>query len=216
MGAAGSSWADAISVDTILAEWTQTADWHSDVHYLPWQKDNDGNLWSGQNNAGSIVSDFASTAAGYSFSASLMADGDPDMMGIVFGFQDRHHTYALSWGGSGIGLEGIHVSKEFNDVRTDLASFSATRVAWTWYDFSVTQSGSQFSVSIDQGGTNIFSYTFMDTTFATGSVGFATRSQGMFIGANSIDYSPVPEPTTMLLLGTGLIGLAGMRRKMKK
>ncbi len=30
------------------------------------------------------------------------------------------------------------------------------------------------------------------------------------------EIDPVPEPTTMLLLGTGLIGLAGFRRKFKK
>ena len=30
------------------------------------------------------------------------------------------------------------------------------------------------------------------------------------------DVAPVPVPTTMLLLGSGLIGLAGARRKFKK
>ncbi len=45
-------------------------------------------------------------------------------------------------------------------------------------------------------------------------------SNGWYIGEvfalDRIPNAPVPEPTTMLLFGTGLIGLAVARRKLKK
>lgn len=45
---------------------------------------------------------------------------------------------------------------------------------------------------------------------------FAMSSTNFAFEADNIAIGPVPEPTTMLLLGLGLLGVAGIRRKFKK
>lgn len=36
------------------------------------------------------------------------------------------------------------------------------------------------------------------------------------VSSAAVDVSPAPEPSTMLLLGSGLIGLVGFRRKFRR
>jgi len=51
------------------------------------------------------------------------------------------------------------------------------------------------------------------------NIGFQIKKLGELSGSNSslvVGSSPIPVPTTIVLLGSGLIGLAGFRRRFKK
>ena len=103
-----------------------------------------------------------------------------------------------------------------------LKLYGSQRIGGTWVDYSksdfasisksiTTEEGVPASYSDSKKGTLSVTMNFVDTSpyVREINVQLGTYAENAFTAV-------VPEPTTMLLLGLGLVGLAGIRRKFQK
>jgi|WetSurMetagenome_2_1015567.scaffolds.fasta_scaffold154621_2 hypothetical protein len=89
-----------------------------------------------------------------------------------------------------------------------------------WYDLKVDADSETGNVEVWLNDVSLFTH-IATTTCRNGMSGvWSGNAVGFFddfqLISDDIDFAPVPEPTTMLLLGPGLICLAGFRKRLFK
>ena len=94
----------------------------------------------------------------------------------------------------------------------------------TWYKIAFSVNGTRSDTNLKLWVNDILYLDVYDTTgsqhddggyIALGSSNHLNRTINYDNISGSVDVAPVPEPATILLLGSGIIGLLGFRRKFK-
>ena len=153
-----------------------------------------GIIDSGTQNASvDNVTDWANYLLGLAINTSVTADGNSPTNGATEDYETGNNDYSGTLTGG---------------LRIDGATPDVSGYEWVLGKYDQQNAGYVLFYMPDFGGSSIPEYSY--------SIWGDNAEQYQLSHATVFGGTPVPEPATMLLLGSGLIGLAGIRRKLKK
>jgi len=170
------------------------------------------------NNGSFETGDFTGWTTGGNFEATEVVSGSF----YVYTGGQQGNFYAVL---GPVGSDGT-LSQTFNDVAGQQYTFSfwLAAVGDNPSDFTATWDGSQaISLTNPNTGGIYQQYSFIETGTGTDTITFAFRDDPAYIALDNVSVTQnggggtVPEPSSFLLMGSGVLGLAGViRRKLRR
>ncbi|HEU4637011.1 MAG TPA: PEP-CTERM sorting domain-containing protein [Edaphobacter sp.] len=150
-----------------------------------------------------VTSSLAAHADTFNFAVSGSADGYSGS-GVLTTAVNGSGEYLIT-GITGTGVTGLIAPGGFHGNDNLLFPTSAQTLDANGFSFSAENGPDQFDVNVYNNGTGYFAF-FRDEDNATGTLPITFNV--------TPTASAVPEPSTLLLIGTGMLGAAGsVRRK---